>query len=117
MNFLNEQILAGDLENSEEEETLSNDSSPYVNKKNGGEIFKIINTNARSLCPKINSLVDCFEETGATIGTVTETWLSDGESLEQDIQDLLHGTGLGMICRNREENARGFSHGGGSLSV
>ena len=74
--------------------------------------FTIINTNARSLCPKIQSLVDCFEELGAAIGTITETWLTDGQSLQDDIQDLNLGSGIGMICRNRAANSRGFSHGG-----
>ena len=32
----------------------------------------VINTNARSLCPKINSLIDCFTDLNATIGVITE---------------------------------------------
>ena len=74
--------------------------------------FTLINTNARSLCPKINSLLDCFEEMNVDVAVVTETWLSDGESLQDDISDLSHGAGLGMICKNRPVNNRGFSHGG-----
>ena len=34
--------------------------------------INVINTNAQSLCPKINSLVDCFEELDGTIAIVTE---------------------------------------------
>ena len=60
--------------------------------------FTIINTNARSLCPKVNSLVDCFEEVGADIGIITETWMSDGEGLEDDILNFELGSGLGMLC-------------------
>ena len=74
--------------------------------------FTVINTNARSLCPKINSLIDCFADMSATIGIVTETWLSDGESLDEDIEGLCLGAGMGMLCRNRPVNNRGFSHGG-----
>ena len=76
------------------------------------ENFIIINTNARSLCPKIDSLVDCFDELGAHVGVITETWIADGEGLEEDLEGLELGAGLGMICRNRPINSRGFSHGG-----
>lgn len=70
-----------------------------------GTQITILNTNARSLCPKIESLIDCFDEMKATIGVVTETWLSDGDSLQEDIQDLSSGAGLGLICLNRQPNA------------
>ena len=72
----------------------------------------ILNTNARSLCPKIHSFIDCFEEMDAMIAVVTETWLADGESLEGDLVDLAAGTGIGMMCRNRTPNLRGTAHGG-----
>ena len=35
----------------------------------------LINTNVRSLCPKINSLVECMKEVDAAFGVLTETWL------------------------------------------
>ena len=95
--------LEGRVESDLESEESFNYETPPTRRmdiiQNG---FKIINTKARSLCPKINSLVDCFEETGADIGTITEMWLSNGETLEEDVQDLFHGTGLGMLCRNRK---------------
>ena len=74
--------------------------------------FTVINTNARSLSPKINSLIDCFSQMEASLGVVTETWLSDGADLEEEIGDLTSGTGLNMVYRNRAVNGRGFSHGG-----
>ena len=64
--------------------------------------FNIINMNARSLCPKVNSLLDCMEELSSSLGIITETWLADGHGLEDDVDDLLHGAGLGMIYRNRK---------------
>ena len=86
-------------------------SLPEVNKHDGTKI-NIINTNARSLCPKIDSLIDCFEELDVTLGVVTETWLADGESLDRDVRDLAKGAGLGMVCLNRRANDRGVAHGG-----
>ena len=102
-------MMAEDLDNDNIIDSFINDEPPL---KGSDGVFKIINTNASSLCPKINSLVDCFEETGASIGVVTETWLSDGDSLQEDLDNLLHGTGVGMLCRNRDRNNLGFSHGG-----
>ena len=90
-----------DAENDDEEEN-----------KDYSTQFNVINTNARSLCPKIDSLIDCFGEMDAKIGIITETWLADGESLERDIRDLANGAGLGMVCLNRKENNRGVAHGG-----
>ena len=85
---------------------------------------KIIKTKKKRLClpsitrtpvpcvRKIHSFIDCFDETNATVGIVTETWLTDGETLANDILDLAHGTGIGLICRNRDPNDRGVAHGG-----
>ena len=73
----------------------------------------IINTNARSLCPKIDSLVDCFEELDVDVGIVTETWFRDGPDLDQDLLDLQLATGIGSIALNRPPNpTTGISYGG-----
>ena len=93
--------ILDDLSDSESEKEEQNKHFKQVN---------IINTNARSLCPKIESLVDCFEELDVTLDIVTEMWLADGDSLNRDIRDLANGTGLGMICLNRKPNGRGVAH-------
>lgn len=93
------------------DDTSDEEDAPEDNKNDGTKI-NIINTNARSLCPKIDSLIDCFEEMNVTLGVVTEMWLADGESLDRDVQDLAKGAGLGMICLNRRPNDRGVAHGG-----
>ena len=38
--------------------------------------------------------------------------MTDGHGLDDDVDDLLHGAGLGLLYRNRPPNDRGFSHGG-----
>ena len=77
--------------------------------------FTFINTNARSLCPKINSLIDTMDELDVSMAVVTETWLADGATLEEDKQDLLLGAGLSILCRNRKPDARGACYGGVAL--
>ena len=74
--------------------------------------FTFLNTNARSLSPKINSLIDCFDELDVSVAAVTETWLNDAHGLEEDLDHLAAGTGLGMLTLNRKQNDRGVSHGG-----
>ena len=95
------------------DDVKENPVSPDVKEnKHDGTNINIINTNARSLCPKIDSLINCYEELDVTLGVVTETWLADGDSLDGDIRDLAKGAGLGMICLNRKANDRGVAHGG-----
>ena len=45
---------------------------------------------------------------GMACGVITETWLSDGEGLEEDLEDLVLGAGMGMLCLNRPKNSKGF---------
>ena len=71
----------------------------------------IINTNARSLRPKIVSFIECFISLALTYAIVTETWFAHGTALELESERLLLGHGLGIICLNRPPN-HGLSHGG-----
>ena len=68
--------------------------------KNDKTMFTLINCNARSLCPKLDSLVDCMGETEATIGVVTETWLDEENQRIREELSAMHG--LGFVARNRE---------------
>lgn len=73
----------------------------------------IVNTNARSLAPKIDSLVDCFEEIGVDGAVVTETWLRDGRELQENLSDLEGRAGIGSLTLNRDPHpTTGVSHGG-----
>ena len=73
----------------------------------------VINTNARSLAPKIDSLLDCFDELSVDIAVVTETWFRDGPDLSRDLEDLEHGAAVSTLVRCRPPNpSTGVSHGG-----
>lgn len=72
----------------------------------------IINRNARSLAPKIDSLIDCMKETDTHVAIITETWLKDGEGLQRDKEDLALGASLGLLYKNRTHNANGIAYGG-----
>ena len=74
-----------------------------------------INTNARSLRPKITSVIDAFANLDLTFAAVTETWFSDGDKLEKESDDLLLGHGIRSLVRNRPPGNAGYSHGGVAL--
>ena len=63
---------------------ISGNSHGDEKKRNECSDFSIINTNARSLCPKISSLIDCMSETDTRLAIITETWLQDGPQLEHN---------------------------------
>ena len=79
--------------------------------------FKLLLTNARSLSPKISSLITCFREHGLDFAMVTESWLKDGEVLDRDVIDLEWGTDLKIIYKNRPKNAAGRRRVGGGVSI
>ena len=83
-------------------------------KKEKGEytVLTMLNTNARSLCPKVKSLIDCVDEMEAGFAVVTETWLADGPTLQDDTQDLELGVGLSIIHKNMKACANGVTYGG-----
>ena len=81
--------------------SLSVSNSSAGNGTTGVELFeenrneavlRYLTTNARSLSPKIMSLVSMFEECRLHVAIVTESWLADGSTLDNDIIDLEHGT-------------------------
>ena len=72
----------------------------------------IINTNARSLRPKIASFIQCFINLSLTLAVVSETWLAAGSGLERQAEDLLLGEGLRMYTLNRQPLDNGVAYGG-----
>ena len=75
-----------------------------MGREKNGFNMTLINTNVRSICPKIDSVVESFEELDATFGVFTETWLSDGPELVDKLDDLRMGAGLAAITKNRAVN-------------
>ena len=45
--------------------------------------FTVVLTNARSLMPKVNSLIDTLDELSADVAVVTETWIRANEGTEE----------------------------------
>ena len=75
-----------------------------------------LNTNARSLLPKINSFIESFNENDCTFAVITETWLSKG-SQEKIAEDLLLGNGTYFMNKGRKPGTNGVCHGGVAIAA
>ena len=84
-------------------------------QKRGILPFTVLNTNARSLGPKLESLVDCINEMDARVAIITESWLKDGDELDNIRQDLSLVYGMGMLNKNRMPQPNGVAYGGVAL--
>ena len=94
-------------------DSLTNISLRLDDARNNNIRFLL--TNARSLSPKILSLVHCFDEFKLHISVVTESWLADGDRLGENLESLEYGTDLKVIYKNRpvRANCRRSTAGGG----
>ena len=66
-----------------------------------------------SLGPKILSLVDYFDELSAQFAVVTEAWLINGKTLDDDLIDFEEGTNLNFnkkIALQREGDPPKSNH-------
>ena len=72
---------------------------------------KFLLTNARSLTPKVDSLVHAFGSLGLHFAGITETWFKGGRKLEEGLDDIEGATGIKIIHRSRD--GRKKHHGGG----
>lgn len=79
-------------------------------------VLTFINTNARSLGPKIESLFDCIHEKGVDIACITETWYQSNRLVDEEIKEYADRFSLGAIVRNRGNvAANGRQYGGVAL--
>ena len=84
---------------------------------NNTDIFNFMLTNARSLTPKIDSLLNVFDAHQLDFALVTESWLKDGSVLDGDVIDLEYGTGLKILYKNRPTRRRNVRQVGGGVSI
>ena len=66
-------------------------------------------TNARSLAPKTESVIDAFNKLDLSMMLVTETWLSKGPVKDQMLDTLENGYGIGGIYKDRGSRGGGVA--------
>ena len=62
-------------------------------------------TNVRSLLPKIDSLINCFEEHELTFSIITETWLRADRETMSVLEEVENGAYMELIRKNRGTRA------------
>ena len=88
-------------------------SSENKNEKRSPHSLSFLNTNARSLGPKIQSLADCFDEKHLDMATITETWLQSNLFRDELAREMVDRFSLGLITRERTAMAgNGRQYGG-----
>ena len=108
---VNQMIINNDHDN--DSVTVNNNLSSLVKNRKPIDLSVLL-ANARSLAPKIRSLIDYFSELDLHIAMITESWMKDGTKFEEDCSDLELGKSLGIIHKNRKSR-RGRTAGGGVL--
>ena len=82
-------------------------------ENNSSRGLRFINTNARSIEPKIRSLYDCFSEKKLDFATLTETWHQSNRALADTLREYSSRFALDAIVRNRAAAAsNGRTYGG-----
>ena len=74
--------------------------------------FNVINTNRRSLRPKIAPLLQCFISLSLILAVVSETWFALGSGLDLRAEELLLGQGLRSFTLNRDPLPSGIAYSG-----
>ena len=113
-----ETLLDSDSDSDEHDSTIIDLTENENQNKNGKTSRRLcfINTNARSLGPKVESLYDCFEEKQVDLAFLTETWYQSDRSLADKLDEYGTRFSLGALVRNRSHIANnGRSYGGVAL--
>lgn len=109
------------LPDSESEDDLDStiiDLTDNENKRNkSSRHVCFINTNARSLGPKVESLYDCFREKSVDISFLTETWYQSDRLLNDKLDEYGSRFSLGALVRNRTNTANNGRTCGGVAIV
>ena len=89
---------------------INDDSDVYDELSDTIEKFNTMSfmyTNCRSLAPKIDSLIEMFDEIGLDFAILSETWLTSSKKIERNIQKLEDREDLVLIKKNRRTRGGG----------
>ena len=96
-----------ELEDEDIEENFTNNSM-----RRSFNDFNFVLANARSLRPKLYSLIDTLEEIDGHMAVITETWFKSTPQLEQILRDAEDVTGYAFVRKDREQNDNNARGGG-----
>lgn len=73
--------------------------------------MSLLLTNARSLCPKIDSLKDIFSSLVLNIACVAETWYEGGRGLREHVENVEGLSGIIILHKGREGRTKKIGEG------
>ena len=100
--------IDGAYSEDEEEDNDNDDSAPLsdsadqINHEKDHNCARLLLTNARSLLPKEDSLVDAFQSLDLHCAGITETWFRGGKALRERLHDLEDSKGIKIIHKSRD---------------
>ena len=103
--FTNEDGRDSDSGSNNDSNTI--DNGP--NYRNPGINFNIASTNARSIAPKMNSMIECFRNLDLCFFAVTETWLRNDRRTRGEISDVAASEKIAIITRSRDTRGGGVA--------
>lgn len=90
-------------------ENMSENEREIHENQDSENCVRFLLANARSLAPKITSLIDSIYDLKCDFAMITETWFRGGKRLDAELSDIEHAAGIKFVCKNR----RGRKAGGG----
>ena len=105
--------LDGAIDDSDlsEETECKDNNGPHRIKSVTKDAVRFMLTNARSLKPKISSMIDAFTSLDLHFAAITETWFRSGASLRDSLEDIECSTGIKILHRSRDGRARRIGGG------
>ena len=107
----------GSAENNEELPDISQTEEERRKEQRERRDFSFMVSNARSLLPKIQSLLENFSELNVGFAMISETWLRDNSDNKHLTIDLKQGHGLSIIQKNRYKTKSGALVRGGGVAI
>ena len=105
-------VLSSEIDTSSTTSDSFVSASNPVNHSRTKSKFNVLLSNARSLLPKIECLVDHFRNLELSSAIITESWLRPGVKLDEELEDFEWGEKLKVFHRSRKTRS-GRSAGGG----
>ena len=111
-------LSESDLEiNSSDDDISENEKEIHENLEDDDYCTKFFLSNARSLVPKITSLIDYMYDLRCDFTMITETWFRGSRQLNAELGDIENATGIKLICKHRPaKSSKGIVGGGVAIA-
>ena len=73
-----------------------------INGMNHENEIRCLLTNARSLMPKMDSMIDAFRSLDLNFASITETWFRGGKALANKLTEVEGSSGIKILHRSRD---------------